>query len=53
MAYILYMVIVSLNSPLIGKALQTVQRMVVKVQQLVRILKIFRTDNDFRVVVLI
>ena len=47
------MVIVSQNSPLINKALQPVQRMVVKFHKLVRVLKIFRTDNDFRVVVLI
>ena len=47
------MVIVSQKSPLINKALQLMQRVVVKFHQLVRVLKIFRTDNDFRVVVLI
>ena len=53
LVFYINMVIVSRNSPLISKALQTVQLMVVKVHQLVRVQKIFRTDNDFRVVVLI
>ena len=47
------MVLCFQNLPPGNKVLQPVQRMVVKFHQLGRVLKIFRTDNDFRVVVLI